>query len=31
MVPEDSLRDGRNTVEVLQVAGDGTMALLARS
>jgi hypothetical protein len=31
MVPEASLREGRNTVEVLEVAGDGKMALLARS
>jgi hypothetical protein len=31
MVPESALHDGRNTVEVLEVAGDGKMALLARS
>jgi hypothetical protein len=31
MVPEASLREGRNTVEVLEVDGDGSMALLARS
>ena len=30
MVPEDSLREGRNTVEVLEVEPDGEMALLAR-
>jgi hypothetical protein len=30
MVPEDALRDGRNTVEVLQVEPDGDMAMLAR-
>jgi hypothetical protein len=30
MVPESSLREGRNTVEVLQVEPDGDMALLAR-
>jgi Sulfatase len=30
MVPERSLRDGRNSVEVLEVDGDGRMALLAR-
>jgi hypothetical protein len=30
MVPESALRDGRNTVEVLQVEPDGDMALLAR-
>ncbi len=30
MVPEDSLRDGRNSVEVLEVEPDGDMALLAR-
>jgi hypothetical protein len=30
MVPENALREGRNTVEVLQVAPDGDMALLAR-
>ena len=31
MVPEDALRDGRNTVEVLEVTDDGEMVLLARS
>jgi sulfatase-like protein len=31
MVPEKSLREGRNEVEVLEVADDGTLALLARS
>ena len=31
MVPEDALRDGRNTVEVLDVTDDGAMVLLARS
>lgn len=31
MVPEDSLREGRNSVEVLEVADDGAMVLLARS
>jgi hypothetical protein len=30
MVPEDSLREGRNSVEVLEVEPDGDMALLAR-
>jgi hypothetical protein len=30
MVPESSLREGRNTVEVLQVEADGDMAVLAR-
>jgi hypothetical protein len=30
-VPEASLREGRNTVEVLEVDGGGRMALLARS
>ncbi len=30
MVPEESLRDGRNRVEVLEVSDDGEMALLAR-
>jgi hypothetical protein len=30
MVPEDSLREGRNTVEVLEVEPGGQMALLAR-
>jgi len=31
MVPEESLREGRNTVEVLEVSDDGQMAVLARS
>ena len=31
MVPEDALRDGRNTVEVLEVTNEGAMVLLARS
>jgi hypothetical protein len=31
MVPEDALREGRNRVEVLEVADDGSMALLAGS
>jgi hypothetical protein len=31
MVPEDALREGRNTVEVLEVTDDGAMVLLARS
>ena len=31
MVPEDALRDGRNTVEVLEVTHEGAMHLLARS
>jgi hypothetical protein len=31
MVPEDALRDGRNTVEVLEVTDEGAMLLLARS
>jgi hypothetical protein len=31
MVPEDALREGRNTVEVLEVTDGGTMVLLARS
>ena len=31
MVPEDSLDKGRNRVEVLEVANDGSLALLARS
>jgi hypothetical protein len=31
MVPENALRDGRNTVEVLEVTDDGAMVLLARS
>jgi hypothetical protein len=30
MVPEESLREGRNRVEVLEVSDDGEMALLAR-
>ncbi|HKP21579.1 MAG TPA: sulfatase-like hydrolase/transferase [Thermoleophilaceae bacterium] len=30
MVPEDALREGRNTVEVLEVEPGGRMALLAR-
>ena len=30
MVPEDSLREGRNRVEVLEVTDEGTMVLLAR-
>jgi hypothetical protein len=30
MVPEHALRDGRNSVEVLEVEPDGDMALLAR-
>jgi hypothetical protein len=30
MVPEDSMREGRNMVEVLEVADDGSLALLAR-
>jgi len=30
MVPEDALRNGRNSVEVLLVEPDGDMALLAR-
>ena len=30
MVPENALREGRNTVEVLEVEPDGDMALLAR-
>ena len=30
MVPEDSLREGRNEVEVLEVTDDGEMVLLAR-
>jgi hypothetical protein len=29
MVPEDSLREGRNTVEVFEISGDGTLVLLA--
>jgi hypothetical protein len=29
MVPEDSLREGRNKVEVLEVTDDGAMVLLA--
>jgi hypothetical protein len=31
MVPEESMREGRNTIEVLEVPDDGAMALLARS
>lgn len=31
MVPEDALHDGRNTIEVLEVARGGKLALLARS
>jgi Sulfatase len=31
MVPEDSLHEGRNRIEVLEVADSGRMALLARS
>jgi hypothetical protein len=31
MVPENSLHDGRNTVEVLEVTDEGAMVLLARS
>jgi hypothetical protein len=31
MVPEDSLREGRNKVEVLEVTDGGAMVLLARS
>jgi sulfatase-like protein len=31
MVPEAALHEGRNKVEVLEVGGDGKMALLARS
>ena len=31
MVPEDALRDGSNTVEVLEVTDEGAMVLLARS
>jgi hypothetical protein len=31
MVPEDALRDGRNTVEVLEVSDERAMVLLARS
>jgi hypothetical protein len=31
MVPEDALRDGRNTVEVFEVTDEGAMVLLARS
>jgi hypothetical protein len=30
MVPEDSMREGRNRLEVLEVADDGALALLAR-
>jgi Sulfatase len=31
MVPEESLREGRNSIEVLEVSDDGEVALLARS
>ena len=31
MVPEDALREGRNTVEVLEVTDEGAMLLLPRS
>jgi hypothetical protein len=31
MVPEESMREGRNTIEVLEVPDDGRVALLARS
>jgi hypothetical protein len=31
MVPEHALREGRNTVEVLEVTDEGSMVLLARS
>ena len=31
MVPEDALRNGHNTVEVLEVTDEGAMVLLARS
>ena len=31
MVPEDALRNGRNTVEVFEVTDEGAMVLLARS
>jgi hypothetical protein len=31
MVPEGSLREGRNRIEVLEVSDDGAMAVLARS
>ena len=31
MVPEDALREGHNTVEVLEVTDEGAMLLLARS
>ena len=31
MVPEDALREGSNTVEVLEVTDEGAMVLLARS
>jgi hypothetical protein len=31
MVPEDTLREGRNRIEVLEVADNGRMALLAHS
>jgi hypothetical protein len=30
MVPENSLREGRNEVEVLEVTDGGAMVLLAR-
>jgi hypothetical protein len=31
MVPEDTLREGRNRIEVLEVADSGKMGLLAHS
>jgi hypothetical protein len=31
MVPEESLHDGRNLVEVYEVARDGSLRLLARA
>jgi hypothetical protein len=31
MVPENSLRDGRNRVEVLEVTDEGAMVVLASS
>jgi hypothetical protein len=31
MVPENSLREGRNTVEVLEVTDDGALVVLAGS
>jgi hypothetical protein len=31
MVPGDALRDGRNRIELLEVADDGPLALLASS